>query len=122
MALKKILIADDQAEARELLRTVLTHCGYDVVEAVDGEDALLKAAAALPDLIMLDIHMPGQDGFAVCDALRGMPAFASVPIVAMTAGLMNGEREKALESGFSEFLPKPIRIGVLRERIAALLA
>ncbi len=120
--MKIILVADDQAEARELIRTVLTHCGYEVVEAVDGEDALLKAAAARPDLIMLDIHMPGPDGFAVCDALRGMPGFASIPIVAMTAGLMNGEREKALESGFSEFLAKPIRIVVLRETIAALFA
>jgi CheY-like chemotaxis protein len=93
-----------------------------VVEAVDGHDALAKASELRPDLIFLDLHMPGRDGFSVCQELRKIAGFASVPIVAMTAGLMNGECEKALASGFSEFLSKPVRIAFLRERVAVLLA
>lgn len=118
---KLILLADDQLAARELLRTVLSGTGYQVVEAGDGDEALRQAAAGVPDLILLDIQMPGRDGFSVCAALRADVRFAAVPIVAMTAGLMHGERERALAAGFSEFLGKPISVGTLRRVVAELL-
>jgi CheY-like chemotaxis protein len=119
---KRILVADDQPSARELLRTILANAGYDVVEAADGNEAVDLAWEHSPDLILLDIHMPGRDGFAVCGLLRESPRFLLVPIVAMTAGLMRGERERAMAAGFSEFLGKPISIQAVREIVASLLA
>lgn len=119
--MKRILIVDDQAAARELVGTILSYSGYETHEAVDGLDAVVQAQRVLPDLILLDIHMPGQDGFAACRVLRADPRFAAVPIVAMTAGLMSGEREKALSGGFTEFLAKPISLALLRQTIDRLL-
>jgi len=118
---KRILVADDQLPARELLRAILSSAGYDVVEATNGDEALTVAFEVLPDLILLDIQMPVLDGFSVCVALRADARFRSTPIVAMTASLMRGERERATEAGFSDFLDKPIGVGTLRRTVAALL-
>jgi CheY-like chemotaxis protein len=107
--------------ARELLRSVLENAGYEVVEARDGDEAVDIALGFTPDLIFLDIQMPRRDGFSVCAALKANPRFAGVPVVAMTAGLMRGERERALANGFSEFLGKPISIATLRRTVAGLL-
>src|SRR4051812_44547852 len=119
--MKKLLIADDQPAARELLRTILVNCGYEVFEAVDGTDAAAKAVDVLPDLILLDIHMPGMDGLTLCSRLREDPRFANTPIIALTAGLMGGEKERAIEAGFSEFLSKPISLSALRQTVVRLL-
>lgn len=119
---KLILLADDQPAARDLMRTVLCGAGYDVTEASDGLEALRHADIITPDLILLDIQMPGLDGFGVCAELRSNPRFANVPIIAMTAGLMRGEKERAREAGFSEFLAKPISVSTLRNTVAALLS
>lgn len=118
---KRILIADDQLPARELLKAILSNTDYEVIEVCDGHAALREAAACLPDLVLLDIQMPGRDGFAVCMALRGDPRFARTPIVAMTAGLMRGERERALAAGFTEFLGKPMSVAVVRNLVEGLL-
>jgi len=118
---KRILVADDQPSARELLRTVLSNAGYEVLEAADGNEAVDRASESTPDLILLDIQMPGRDGFSVCTALRADPRFSSVPIIAMTAGLMQGERDRAMSAGFSEFLAKPISVILLRRTVADLL-
>ena len=118
---KRILVADDQPAARELLRAVLSGSGYEVVEAADGAEALDRASESEPDLILLDIHMPRRDGFSACAELRLDPRFAGLPIVAMTAGLMGGERERALASGFTEFLSKPVSMATLRGIVAQLL-
>jgi CheY-like chemotaxis protein len=91
------------------------------VEASDGDEAVDLALATMPDLVLLDIHMPGRDGFAVCAALRADARLATAPIVAMTAGLMRGERERAVSAGFTEFLAKPISVRTLREFVAGAL-
>ena len=119
--MKKILIADDQPAARELLGTILVNSGYEVFEAVDGTDAAAKAAEIQPDVILLDIHMPGVDGLTLCSQLRSNPRFVNTPVIALTAGLMRGEKERALEAGFSEFLSKPISIAALRKAVARLV-
>lgn len=119
---KRILVADDQLPARELLRAILANAGYEVLEATDGAEALNLASEAVPDLILLDIQMPVLDGFGVCAALRADARFTTTPIVAMTASLMSGERARATQAGFSEFLDKPIGVGTLRKTVAALLA
>ncbi|MGA8160296.1 MAG: response regulator [Acidobacteriaceae bacterium] len=116
-----ILIADDRASSRELLRTVLQRAGYEVLEAEDGEQALAQARSGHPDLVLLDLQMPGLDGFGVLAELRGDPRFKDLPILALTASAMRGDREKILEAGFTEYLAKPAGPDTLRETVARLL-
>ncbi len=119
--MKTVLIADDRDTSRELLRTVLLAQGYRVVEAADGGEAVAKAMAEPPDLILLDLQMPVMDGFAVATALREDPRFHQTPIVALTASAMQGDREKALAHGFTAYISKPVRLAVLRAEISGWL-
>jgi CheY-like chemotaxis protein len=119
--MKRILIVDDTASSRELLRTVLENQGYQVSEAADGDDALEKARSEGPDLILLDLQMPVRNGYEVLDELRRDPRFASVPVVAVTASAMQGDREKALAAGFNGYLTKPLPLNNLRSEIQRLL-
>ncbi len=116
-----ILIADDRASSRELLRTVLQRADYAVLEAEDGEQALEQARSGHPDLILLDLQMPGLDGFGVLAELRADPQFKNLPILALTASAMRGDREKILAAGFTEYLAKPAGPDALRETVARLL-
>jgi len=93
--MKKVLVADDNASCRELLRAVLEHLGHAVWEAGDGNQAVRCAREIAPDVIFLDLRMPGLDGFGVLQALRGDGGFTCV-IVALTASAMSGDRERAL--------------------------
>src|SRR6185437_11750391 len=113
-AVKKILVADDTANGRELVKTVLENTGYEVYEAKDGLEALACARELQPDLIILDLHMPGMDGFGVIQTLRKESAFEKTPIMALTASAMMGDKERALELGFTGYVTKPIRLAALR--------
>jgi len=119
--MKKILVADDKASSRELIRAILEHSGYLVDEAADGGEALAQALANEPDLLLLDLQMPVLDGFAVLAELRRDERFATRPIVALTAYAMQGDREKALEAGFTSYVTKPVNLAELRRHIAELL-
>ncbi|HEX3093390.1 MAG TPA: response regulator [Candidatus Angelobacter sp.] len=119
--MKKILIADDKATSRELLRTVLERQGYAVTEAADGEEALQKALAETPDLILLDLQMPRRTGYEVLRELRKDPRHAELPIIALTASAMQGDREKALAAGFTGYLAKPVALVQLRAEVQRLL-
>ncbi len=120
--MKKILIAEDRASSRELIRTVLEGCGYKVSEASDGRQAVEVAKRDIPDLLILDLQMPALDGLGVLAELRRDERFTSVPIVALTASAMQGDRERALEAGFTEYITKPVNLRFLREEITRLLA
>lgn len=117
----QILIADDRPSSRELLRLVLERAGYDVIEAEDGERALTQAREGSPDLILLDLQMPGLDGYGVLAALRAEERFAQVPVLALTASAMRGDREKILEAGFTDYLAKPAAPELVRETVARVL-
>jgi two-component system cell cycle response regulator DivK len=119
---KKILVADDKATGRELVRTVLESTGYEVFEASDGIEALDAAQRLHPDLIILDLHMPGLDGFGVIKELRLQTPFATVPIVALTASAMQGDRQRALSAGFTGYITKPVSLKFLRSEVERLLA
>jgi two-component system cell cycle response regulator DivK len=120
--MKKILIAEDRPSSRELIRTVLEGCGYSVCEASDGRQAVDVARRENPDLLIVDLQMPALDGLGVLAELRRDERFALVPIVALTASAMQGDRERALEAGFTEYITKPVNLRFLREEIVRLLA
>jgi CheY-like chemotaxis protein len=119
--MKKVLVADDKETSRELVRTVLENSGYEVFEAADGIEALRQAREIRPDLIILDLHMPGVDGFGVVLELRRDDEFSSTPIMALTASAMQGDQERALSAGFTGYLSKPIRLTTLRKEVERLL-
>jgi two-component system cell cycle response regulator DivK len=119
--MKRILIADDKATSRELLRTVLENQGYAVIEASNGEEALGKTRSDAPDLILLDLQMPKRNGYEVLGELRKEPAYAKLPIIALTASAMQGDREKALAAGFTAYLTKPVTLSTIRTEIRRLL-
>jgi two-component system cell cycle response regulator DivK len=118
---KKILVADDKASSRELVRTVLERCGYEVVEAANGAEAVERARATGPDLVFLDLHMPVLDGFGAIVQLRAEPCFALTPVVALTASAMDGDRGRALAAGFSGYITKPVRLAALRAEVRRLI-
>jgi two-component system, cell cycle response regulator DivK len=119
--MKRILVAEDRPNSRELICTVLDSAGYEILEAVDGEDALDKALHSSVDLIILDLQMPKIGGFGVLAALRKEQRFAVTPILALTASAMQGDRERALEAGFSSYLAKPVDLNLLRSEIRRFL-
>jgi CheY-like chemotaxis protein len=119
--MKKVLVADDRATSRELVRVALEHSGYLVYEAADGGEALNSARDLRPDLIILDLHMPGLDGFGVIQEIRRDPQLSAIPVMALTASAMQGDRERALAVGFSSYLAKPIHLSNLRKEVARLL-
>lgn len=120
--MKKVLVADDKDTGRELVRTVLENCNYEVFEASNGVEAVDQARQILPDLIILDLHMPGLDGFGVVQELRRDQRFAKTPVMALTASAMMGDRELALASGFNGYIAKPIRLSALRAEVERMLA
>src|SRR5258707_6922504 len=104
----KILIAEDNAVNRELLRELLEILGNTVEEACDGEEALRMVRQSQPDILLLDIGMPLLDGFGVVTKIRENPRLASLPVVAVTAYAMQGDRDKIFNSGFNGYPSKPL--------------
>jgi len=119
--MKRLLVADDKPTNRELIRTVLESLGYEVSEADDGVEAVRVARETQPDMIILDLHMPGMDGFGVLTELRRDGAFARTPIMALTASAMQGDRQRAMDAGFDSYISKPVPLPVLREEVVRLL-
>jgi two-component system cell cycle response regulator DivK len=97
----KVLIAEDNAVNRELLRELLETGGYEVLEACDGQQALHMIERTQPDILRFDIGMPILDGFGVIRKIRGNPCRATMPVLAVTAYAMQGNREKIMKSGFN---------------------
>ena len=120
--MKTVLIAEDNPVNRELLRELLELHGYAVSEACNGQEALVMVEREPPDILLLDIGMPLLDGFAVIRKLRENPRFTSLPVVAVTAYAMQGDRDKIVASGFNGYLSKPINSTLLAEELERLLA
>jgi CheY-like chemotaxis protein len=118
---KKILVADDKASSRELMRSLLEHSGYEMVEAANGQEAIEIARATLPDLILLDIQMPVLDGYGAVREMRLIEELADIPIVALTASAMHTDRDRVLKAGFTAYITKPVALRVLRRELELLL-
>ena len=107
---KRILVVEDQEDLRGVLRDLLTGSGYEVAEAADGGEGVAKAKSERPDLILMDIQLPDMDGVTALGRLREMGTTTSIPVVALTAFAMAGDRERLLAAGFDGYLAKPIDI------------
>ena len=118
---KVILYIEDDPANRLLVRRVLEAQGYRVLEAENGRQGLEIARREQVGAILVDIHMPEMDGFEVMTRLRAMPETASVPMIALTAMVMKGDRERTLEAGCSGYIQKPIDVDLLPEQVAAVL-
>ena len=103
-----VLLVEDNEDNRIIYTTVLRHVGYDVLEALDGAQAIALARSERPDLILMDISIPEIDGWEATRILRRDPATSAIPIVALTAHALPDDREKALQMGFTAYLAKPI--------------
>jgi two-component system cell cycle response regulator DivK len=118
---KKILVVDDNQDSRELVVKVLKNKGYEMVEAADGEEAIEKAIAERPNLILLDISIPKLNGYEVTQKLKSMEEFENIPIVALTAHAMKGDRMKALEAGCEGYITKPINVRELPAQVKSFI-
>jgi two-component system, cell cycle response regulator DivK len=118
----RIAVVEDDPMSQRLMLDLLTATGYDVAVYGDAESGLAAMLAAPPALVLMDIRLPGMDGFAALVALRADAAMRDVPVIAVTASVMLGEREKIMDAGFTGYHPKPIQIPLLLKEIEQTLA
>ena len=117
MAIAKILVVDDTPANVKLLADLLTVKGYEVATAPNGEEGLKRLAEQRPDLVLLDVMMPGMNGYEVCRAIRSDPSTGVLPVVMVTSLDPAQERIKGLEAGADDFLTKPINQAELLARV-----
>lgn len=116
-----ILYVEDNFDNRMLVRRVLEAEGYRVIEAENGTQGIERIRAETPDLVLMDINLPEVDGYEVTRRFKRLPAMTKVPVIAMTANVMKGDREKTLAAGCDGYIPKPIDIDALPDQIARFL-
>ena len=117
-----ILIIEDNDKNLKLVRDVLQFNGYETAEAMTAEDGLVLARSQQPVLILMDIQLPGMDGFAALRQLRSDPITKTTPVIAVTASAMERDRQKILEAGFDGYMTKPIHVKEFAEEIRTVLA
>jgi two-component system cell cycle response regulator DivK len=117
----KILLVEDNEGNRDMLSRRLQRRGYDVRTAVDGEEGLSMAQRETPDLILMDLSLPGLDGWEAARRLKTMPGTSSIPVIALTAHAMSWDQKKALDAGCDDYDTKPVDILRLMEKMQLLL-
>ena len=118
----KILLVEDNDENWDMLSRRLQRRGYDVARAADGQEAVDKAVTEGPDIILMDVNLPIMDGLEATRRIRARPDGTAVPIIALTAHAMAGDRDKALEAGTDDYHTKPVELPRLLAQIETLLA
>jgi two-component system, cell cycle response regulator DivK len=113
MAGERILVVEDNALNMKLFRDVLLATGYDTLEATTGGEAIELAAEGAPDLVLMDVQLPDFDGVDALHRLRADPRTAAIPVLAVTAQAMQGDRERFLAAGFDGYLSKPVNVRTL---------
>ena len=116
-----ILVVEDNAKNMKLVRDVLEYAGYEVIEATTGEEGVARAADSAPDLVLMDLQLPGIDGAEALRRLRTVD-HRPVPVVAVTAFAMKEDRDRALAAGFDGYLEKPISVRALPGQVGGFLA
>ena len=114
---ERVLIVEDNEKNMKLVRDVLQATGYSTLEATTGEDAVELALSQAPALVLMDVQLPGIDGVEALERLRQNERTASIPVLALTAQAMSGDRERFLEAGFDGYLAKPVDVRELIETV-----
>jgi two-component system, cell cycle response regulator DivK len=122
MSEARILVVEDNDRNLKLVRDVLRYAGFDVVEAHTGEQGVALARESPPDLVLMDLQLPGIDGSEAMRQLRLSPSTAGVPVVALTAFAMKEDRERTLLAGFDGYMTKPVSVRALPEQVRGYLA
>jgi CheY-like chemotaxis protein len=117
----KILLVEDNEFNRDMLSRRLQRRGFHIFDAGDGEEAVRLASELVPDLVLMDINLPGMDGWEATRRIRTNPLTASIPIIALTAHAMTGDREKTLGAGCNEYETKPVNFESLLAKMEKLL-
>ena len=117
----KVLVVEDNEMNRDMLSRRLQRRGYEVIISVDGEDGVNKARSDSPDIILMDMDLPILDGWAATRKLKAAPETQSIPVLALTARAMAGDREKALEAGCDDYDTKPVEFSRLTAKVETLL-
>ena len=112
-----ILQVEDSAENRVLVRKILESAGHHVIDARDGDEGVRLAAECRPDLVIMDLYLPGMDGYVATARLKEQPELADVPVVALTASVLNGDRERCLRAGCAGYIKKPIDVYTFPDRV-----
>ena len=118
----KILYVEDNVDNRTLVRRILLSEDYGLLEATDAQEALELLKTTKPDLILMDINMPDMDGYTLTAKIKAIPGFERVPILALTANVMRGDKEKTLEAGCDGYIQKPIDFDELLREIEKFIA
>lgn len=118
---KRVLYVEDNPENRLFVKRVLESMGLEIIEAFDGLAGIDLAKSERPDLILMDVGLPGMDGLETTSQIRTMPEIQTIPIVALTASAMKGDAEKCLEAGCDGYLQKPIGVTELRNQVSNFL-
>ena len=114
---ERILIVEDNEKNMKLVRDVLQATGYRTLEATTGDEGVELALSQAPALVLMDVQLPGIDGVEALERLRQNEHTASIPVLALTAQAMSGDRERFLEAGFDGYLAKPVDVGELIEAV-----
>ena len=113
----RILVVEDNQDNMTLISDVLSSLNYAVIQAMDGEQGVSMAEAERPDLILMDLSLPRMDGWTATRHIKANPALRSIPIIALTAHAMMGDRERALEAGCDDYLSKPLNLRELASKL-----
>ncbi len=118
---RKILIVEDQEDNRKILRDLLSSAGFELIEAVTGEDGVSQAEAHAPDLILMDIQLPGMDGYEATRRIKANPGLTRIPIIAVTSYALSGDDIKAMAAGCDAYVTKPFSPRTLLVKIREFL-
>lgn len=116
-----ILLVEDNEMNRDMLSRRLKKKEFDVVIAVDGDDCMERLQSIRPDLILMDINLPGRDGYQLTREIKANPDTAEIPVIALTAHAMSGDREKCIAAGCDDYDTKPVNLASLMEKMMRLL-
>jgi len=118
---KRILVVDDQEDNRRILRDLLTASGFEVIEAQTGEDAVAVAEAQTPNLILMDIQLPGIDGYEATRQIKAKPALSAIPLIVVTSYALSGDDAKAFAAGANAYVSKPFSPRALLAKVREFL-
>ena len=114
---KRILVIEDQEDNRRIVRDLLASAGYEMIEAATGEEGVSQAEATTPDLILMDIDLPGMNGYEATRRVKSNPALRRIPIIAVTSYALSGDDAKAYEAGCDDYVTKPFSPRALLAKI-----